>query len=235
MLGRCILGLLLAAACPAQQMDDYIFAFLRAHPERSEISREQAIEIQKAHMAHIGKMASDGVLVAAGPLVDSPDLRGILIFRGITLEQARRTAAEDPAVVAKRLRVDPAAWRAPAGIGRRVAEWSKANPGGNAPMTKRVLLIYWKTPATPADWVSPEAREGVAGHMEFVRKALATGEALAAGPMQGSEEFVGVMVYRGEDAGAVMKKCEADPFVARGWARPQAFVLYIAEATFERP
>ncbi len=235
MLRRCILGLLLAAGCPAQETEDYIFAFLRAHPERGEISREQAIEIQKAHMAHIGKMASDGVLVAAGPLVDSPDLRGILIFRGITLEQARRTAAEDPAVVAKRLRVDPAAWRGPAGIGVRVAELMKANPGANPAMTKRVLLIYWKTPATPADWSSPEAKQGLAGHNEFARAALATGEALAAGPMQGSEEFAGVMVFRGEDAGAVMKKCEADPYVARGWVRPQAFVLYIAEATFDRP
>jgi uncharacterized protein YciI len=50
-------------------------------------------------------MAKAGKLLVAGPLDDQPDprLRGIEIFRVGSLEEAKRLAADDPAVRAGRL------------------------------------------------------------------------------------------------------------------------------------
>ena len=233
---RVLVAMLCGAAVFGQTAadQDYVFGFLRAHPERREIAQAEAMAIQKGHMAHLAKMAEEGILVSAGPLADSPDLRGVVIFRGITLEQARRAAEQDPAVAAKRLRVDAAPWRGPAGIGEAAAAWMKEHPGESLPMTKRTLMVYWKTPAAPAAFTGAAEKAAAAEHAEFIRGLRAAGEALAAGALRGSEEFVGVIVFASPDVAAAMKRCEADPFVKRGWVRPQAFVWYVAEATFAK-
>lgn len=237
-MGRTLLGFLFAGLCLGQQAgtQQYIFGFLRAHPERIPIPAAEATEIQKGHMAHLTKMANDGILVAAGPLVDSPDLRGILIFKGITLAQARKAAEADPAVVAKRLRLDTAEWTGPSGIGEAVAAWIRANPGANAPMTKRTIVVYWKTADFPPDPGSAGARPVMAGHLEFLSRVNSEGGVLAAGPFAGSDEFAGVGILEGEDHAAAVERCRAqDPMVKAGWVKPQGFVLYIAEATFAKP
>jgi uncharacterized protein YciI len=237
-MGRVLLGFLFAGLCLGQQAgtQHYIFGFLRVHPERTPIPAAAAMEIQKGHMAHLMKMANDGTLVAAGPLADSPDLRGIVIFKGITLDQARQAAEADPAVVAKRLRVDAAEWTGPPGIGEATAALMRANPGANIPMTKRTLVVYWRTGDFPSDLAGDPARQVLAGHEEFVSNLRREKGLLAIGPMLGSKEFVGLAVWEGEDYAAAVERCRAqDPMVKAGWVKPQGFVLYIAEATFARP
>lgn len=225
-----------SSAAFAQQggTQDYLFGFLRAHPERKELPAAEAMEIQKGHMAHLNKMAVDGILVGAGPLLESPDLRGVLIFKGVTLEQARKAAEADPAVAAKRLWVDLAEWPGPAGIGETTAAWARENPGAFPPMSKRTLVVYSRTSAFPAKAAAPEEMAVLEGHRAFIAGLHARADLLAVGPMRGSKEFVGVAVYAGEDVAAALKLCAEDPFVRQGWVRPQAFVWYVAEATFPK-
>jgi uncharacterized protein YciI len=73
---------------------------------------EKLEEIQKAHLAHVGEMAASGKLVIAGPFDDQSDvrLRGLELFRTGSIEEARKLAAEDPAVKAGRLEVVSATW-----------------------------------------------------------------------------------------------------------------------------
>jgi uncharacterized protein YciI len=80
------------------------------HP--TEYAPEKLEEIQKAHLAHIGEMAASGKLVIAGPFDDQSDprLRGLELFRAGSIEEARKLAAEDPAVKAGRLEVVSATW-----------------------------------------------------------------------------------------------------------------------------
>lgn len=222
--------LLLAATCFAQGETEYVFGFLRAAPNRAELPREKLMEIQKGHMAHLGKMARDGILMAAGPLGDSADLRGILIFRDVTLDQARAAALEDPAVAAGRLRLDLASWTGPAAIGERVAAQMKADPEAKIPMTLRGFVIYWRTPATPAN---PDAEW--AGHSAFLRQLQASGEVLAAGDLRGSAEFAAVVIFAADDVEAALKRCREDPIVQRGLVRAEGLKLYIATETFTRP
>ena len=90
-------------------MKTYYLVFLLKGENRSH-SPEEADKIQAAHLAHLGKMYSDGKLAIAGPLLDDQDLRGICVYDVKTLEEAQKLAESDPAVKAGRLRVEVHPW-----------------------------------------------------------------------------------------------------------------------------
>ena len=73
-------------------------------------------EIQKAHLANIGKLAEMKKLVAAGPFGDNGRLRGIFVFRVASLEEAKALTATDPAVQAGRLAMEIHPWLVPEGV-----------------------------------------------------------------------------------------------------------------------
>jgi uncharacterized protein YciI len=50
-----------------------------------------------SHGEHINKMAATGKLVVAGPFSDDGDLRGVFIFHGVTMEEAKAMIDQDPA------------------------------------------------------------------------------------------------------------------------------------------
>jgi len=71
----------LAKACGADEygMRQYVMAFLKRGPNRDRDSLEM-INLQRAHLDNIGKLAEAGKLSLAGPFLDDGDLRGIYIF-----------------------------------------------------------------------------------------------------------------------------------------------------------
>lgn len=104
---------------PAQmplKMTRAYFAFLvrgdKWTPERT----PQTEEIQKAHMANIGRLAEMKKLVVAGPFGDDGRLRGILVFKVNSLEEAKELANTDPAVKAGRLALLVHPWLVPEGM-----------------------------------------------------------------------------------------------------------------------
>lgn len=231
---RLIGAFLFCVALQAQTAPEYIFGFLRAHPERAAISTGQAQEIQKLHMAHLEKMGAMGYLVAAGPLGD-PDLRGVILFQGITLEKACELASQDPAVQNKRLIVDVAPWPAQPGIGAATLAKMKAESKPEFNMTRHALVVYWKTSQWPADLSAEAHRPTLSAHMAFMDKLKASGAVHALAPLVGSKDFVGVAIYKTEKPEEALQACAADPFVTSGWVKPQALVWFHSADTFDNP
>jgi uncharacterized protein YciI len=99
-----------------QKMETVYLAFLvrgeKWTPERT----PETEEIQKAHLANIGRLAKMKKLVVAGPFGDNGNLRGIFVFRVNSLEEARTLTLSDPAVQAGRLALDLHPWLVPEGI-----------------------------------------------------------------------------------------------------------------------
>ena len=60
----------------------------------------------QAHGKVIRKMEATGKLIAAGPFGDPSDLRGLLLFRDCTIEEARRMASEDPVVQSGQITIE---------------------------------------------------------------------------------------------------------------------------------
>ena len=90
-------------------MKQYVMAFLKAGPNRSQDSATAA-DLQKAHMANINRMAEEGKLVMAGPFMDGGELRGIYVFNVTTVEEAKALTETDPAVQAGRLVMELHPW-----------------------------------------------------------------------------------------------------------------------------
>jgi acetyl esterase len=121
-LARLFLAGLIAASAygadaePQYEMSNYIVGFLRKGPGWSPGESAENRKIQEGHLANINKMAAAGKLAVAGPFTDGGDVRGILIFRNTTLDEAKSLVAADPAVKAGRLVLELHPWFAGAGL-----------------------------------------------------------------------------------------------------------------------
>ncbi len=72
-------------------------------------------ELQKAHLANIGRLAETKKLVVAGPFGDNGTLRGIFVFKVASIEEAKSLADTDPMVQAGRLAIEMHPWMVPEG------------------------------------------------------------------------------------------------------------------------
>ena len=90
------------AAVPATV--DYVFCFLVSGG--AAVTPERANELQAGHMANIGRLADERVLLIAGPFGEPrlrPDMRGLFLFDVPSVSAARTLVATDPAVEARTL------------------------------------------------------------------------------------------------------------------------------------
>ena len=69
--------------------------------------------MMEGHIVVIEKMIASGRLLAAGPFTDPTELRGLLLFRDCTVEEARAMAEEDPVVKAGQIRIEYHTWSVP--------------------------------------------------------------------------------------------------------------------------
>jgi uncharacterized protein YciI len=90
-------------------MKQYVMAYLKRGPNRDQDSAT-AVQLQRAHLDNINRMAREGTLVLAGPFLDAGDIRGIYIFDVKTVEEARALTATDPAIQAGRLEMELHPW-----------------------------------------------------------------------------------------------------------------------------
>lgn len=96
-------------------MRKYVMAMLYKGDNRDR-SPEEAQKLQAAHMANISRMADDGLLVLAGPMLDDGDLRGIYVFAVETVEEAQSLTNSDPAIRAGSLRMELHPWYGSAAV-----------------------------------------------------------------------------------------------------------------------
>ncbi|HYW69563.1 MAG TPA: YciI family protein, partial [Pyrinomonadaceae bacterium] len=94
------------------------FGFLKKGPNRKDGDDQtpEVVELQKAHLANIMRLAETKKLVMAGPFGDDGDLRGIFVFRVDSLKEAQDLAATDPMIKIDRLKIDLHPWQIPDGV-----------------------------------------------------------------------------------------------------------------------
>src|SRR5256885_6682265 len=121
------------------------------------------------------KMGRDGILVAAGPMEDTPTtISGVFIFKASSLEEARNVAMLDPTVVEHRNTLDIHPWRAAKGIGSKYRDWRKENPEAKDEMLVYQFAIVKKGPKWPAER-DAEFRRVMTAHLGFVNRMDAEG------------------------------------------------------------
>ena len=98
------------------EFDRHTVVLLVRPPDAPDLSESELDMIQDAHLANQARLHDEGLLVAAGPLVDQDDdrLRGISVL-SVDPQTARELYATDPAVQSGRLLVQVMTWMVPAG------------------------------------------------------------------------------------------------------------------------
>ena len=96
-------------------MQQYFIAFLKKGSIRTQ-NEEEVSELQKEHLAHLGKMYDLGYADISGPFGDNGDIRGITIYNVPTLKMADSLANADPMVKAGRLAIEIHPWWAAKGF-----------------------------------------------------------------------------------------------------------------------
>lgn len=97
---------------PPAEFETFQLVLLKRPAERADIPEEEVAEIQRAHLAYLTRLGEEGKIVLAGPFSDQEDesLRGLALYRVGSIEEARRLASADPAVLAGRLEVEAMTW-----------------------------------------------------------------------------------------------------------------------------
>ncbi len=108
--------LLAADDAPNYDMTRYVMGFFRKGPNYGEGSAGDRQKLMAGHLANIRKMAALGKLAVAGPFDEDGDIRGILIFKNTTMEEAKALGLEDPMVKAGQFALELHPWFAAAGL-----------------------------------------------------------------------------------------------------------------------
>ena len=105
-----------AESKPQYEMTTYVVGFFHRGPNWTAEQTEETRRIQEGHLANFGKLAEAGKLIVAGPFGDNSDLRGMLIFKLNSVDEARTLMDADPALKTGRLTLDLHPWFAASGL-----------------------------------------------------------------------------------------------------------------------
>jgi len=231
-------GLLVLLALPALRAEVYCFGFLNAHPDRKEIPQDEAMAIQKAHLAHMEKMGLEGRLLAAGPMATQGGPRGIVLYRCKSLAEAEGWTALDPAVSGKRLTTEFYLWRAGNGFGEPLMTKLKSDPATKYAMVQLPLILFKKA----EKWAGQGPMEVLKEHGGEVTRLLKDGTLRAAGPFVDAEGrfglvpgAVGLYVFSAMPLDQAKAIAEKDPMIRDGYATVQAMMWYVADDVVPKP
>lgn len=194
----------------------YQIAFLKRHPERKELAKDEGSRIQAAHMANIHAMADRGVLVAAGPFDDKPSIiSGVFFFVLPTPEETRKLAESDPTVVEHRNTVEVLSWRGPVGIGDEYKRLHKENPATPEDMGMHPFVILNRS--------GKEMSEAVkAQHEAYWQQVKASDKVLAMGPVTGDASATDIVIFKRIADTEAASLTAADPAVKQGMRAAEA-------------
>ncbi|MGZ4816627.1 MAG: YciI family protein [Terriglobales bacterium] len=91
----------------------YYLGLLVRGPKFSPEDSPERQKIQEGHMANMKRLHEIGKLVAAGPFAEEGELRGLFVFRVVSMQEALELTNTDPAVQAGRLAIKLYEWKLP--------------------------------------------------------------------------------------------------------------------------
>jgi uncharacterized protein YciI len=166
--------------------------------------------LQDAHMANIHKLANEGKLLLAGPLLDDTPLRGIFVLKTESQEEAQRWILTDPAVHANRLAPEFHTWIQPTNTFSR--------PPESNPMETYTLVLYRRGEKfQPHNGSDPVLQD----HSAYLKRLRESGKMVVGGPFRdGSGNSTHLLIFAAAEAEAAEVVAQ-DPLVLAGEAKPE--------------
>lgn len=215
---------------PVFDLEQYQFGLLRKGPSWTAVTSPEGDRIQAGHLQNIGRMASLGRLVAAGPVLDNRDLRGIFIFKASS-EEATQLASEDPAIKSGRLALSLLTWMGPKGVGADFIVQYQRDPAATRTTMTRYQLAFLRT--VPGA-TSPDLQRVQLEHLWNVRRMMDDGRLSAAGPFTNGGDLRGVFVFATQSADEAREWGESDPLVKAGLGKIELHPWLVAREVWPK-
>jgi uncharacterized protein YciI len=190
----------------------YHLVLLRRPANAPQMDPDALKKLQQAHMDNIRRLAKEGKLVLAGPLLDDTPLRGIFVLNTNSMDEAKRWTLTDPAVQANRLAPEFHIWIQPTS--------TFSTPPESNPMENYALVLY-KKGGKFQPLSAPEIRPVITRHLAFLKSQRESGKMVVGGPFKdGTGDSLGLLIFATtpEEASQIVSQ---DPFVQAGEVNPE--------------
>lgn len=193
--------------------DTYVVVFLNNNPDKEELPEEEETRLQEQHLSNIGKLASEGKLLMAGPFEGGG---GIFILQTPEIQMAKKWILSDPAIRANRWNIELLPIRA------RIGKPCLAD--SEAAMVEKQFVRFVPHITKFNVQQSPQL---FLEHDNYIDKISARSEVLFEGIF--SNDDGGIMVFDNPVDEELFLK---DPTAVEGMILPEVRKIWIAEGSF---
>jgi uncharacterized protein YciI len=190
---------------PAAKLIEFQMALLKRGPKP--VPRNwQVSPLRRRHIAYLQSLLTSGKAVIAGPVRDDAELRGVLIFRTKSADEARGWIMSDPAVMAEHFAVELHPW------------WSedvmKRTTTPEVLMTAYLAFLVRGDKWTPEK--TPETEAIQKAHMDNINRLAEMKKLVVAGPFGDNGTLRGIFVFRVNSIEEARELAASDPAVKAG-------------------
>lgn len=166
----------------------------------------QVSPLRQRHIAYVQSLLVAGKAVIAGPIRDDDELRGVVIFRAKSGDEARSWIMADPAVAAEIFAVELHPW------------WSedvmKRTATPNTIMTAYLAFLVRGDKWTPEK--TPETEAIQKAHLDNINRLAEMKKLVVAGPFGDNGTLRGIFVFRVNSIEEARELAATDPAVKAG-------------------
>ena len=191
---------------PQFKLVQFHMGLLKKGPRWTAERTKQTSELHQQHVAYVKSLLESGRAMIAGPLTDNTDIRGILIFRAASADEAKAWAEADPAVAAGHLSVEMHPW------------WSEDVLKKSAPTTK-METAYLGFLSRGSSWTpekTPATEELQKAHLANINRLAQLKKLVVAGPFGDDTKLRGIFVFRVGTLEEAQELAATDPAVKAG-------------------
>ena len=191
---------------PQFKLIQFYMVLLKKGPGWSAAHTEDTAQLHQKHVAYVISLLESGKAVAAGPLTDDKEIRGIYIFRTQSADEAKAWAGADPAVAAGHLVPEMHPW------------WSQDVMKKPASPIK-LETAYLGFLIRGAKWTAektPQTEELQKAHLANINRLAEMKKLVVAGPFGDDGSLRGIFVFRVGSLAEAQALAETDPAVKAG-------------------
>jgi uncharacterized protein len=190
---------------PQHKLLQFQMALLKRGPKVTPADWETS-SLRKEHLAYVQSLVASDKAMIAGQILDDPDLRGVVIFRTKSADEARAWIMGDPAIVAGHFEVETHPW------------WSedvmKKTTTLDKPMTAYLAFLVRGDKWTPEKTPQTEAIQKA--HMDNINRLAEMKKLVVAGPFGDNGTLRGIFVFRVNSIEEARELAATDPAVKAG-------------------
>ena len=179
---------------PSRERMVYIVGFVKPGPQWRPDRNAGLTKLLQGHQKYLEWLTEKEKVVAAGT-VESDSLRGVVIMKVDSLDEAKKLLERDPTIQSGHYRIEWFSWWGPAGLGEEYLARVKSFPDAVPDTVHYQLAILRKGGGTTGS-TEPDPEFVQRQHKAYVAKLFKDGDLVAIGSFASSKKLIGLFVFK---------------------------------------